>query len=49
MACVAEVLGVVGTLLGGYRRVSLLSAMGVLLALVSMLPVIGFELMMNVH
>jgi len=49
MACFAEGLGVVGIFLGGRRRVSLLSALGVLLALLSMVTVIGCELMLTLH
>ena len=39
--------GLAGVLLGGRRRVSLLSAFGVLLALASMVSVIGYELLMT--
>ena len=49
VACVAEGLGVVGIYLGGRRRVSLLSALGVLVALASMITVIGCELMLTLH
>jgi hypothetical protein len=49
LACVAEALGIVGILLGGRHRVSLLSVLGVLLALVAMAPVIGCELMMTLR
>ena len=49
MACVAEACGVAGIFLGGRRRVSLLSAFGVLLVVLSMVSVIGYELMKSLH
>lgn len=49
VACVAEGLGVAGLLLGGRRRISLFSLFGVLLAVASMVPVIGYELFLTLH